>query len=387
MKVLQKIVFSISLVLLFGGLFIEGNAQNVPITDVPAGFGRYCSALYPNGKWGLKYLPGANSDPCANLIKPGLNGNVQRSGLWSTDKNNNVMRICDGDLGIYRQKRSEPLKLAYDDAAGKKNCVFIISPYALPVFSKPYKVYYPFSEANVTTTNTHNYNFFKQPNNPADFGQPKNNSCPDSKVINRLGQQVCRAHGGFDWLMPPLTDLLAVADGIVRVARWRDVRVFAKKDDGTTDKNADCYKKSPQGEIYVEHQIGVGQYSERFLTYYAHVSKISVKPGAHVTRGQLLGKSGDSGCSSAPHLHFGVVRTTNLSGQRFLSNIAFPETGYGINDVSGQIDPFGWNAPQGVDPWAWKYLGVYQDEYVGTVTNPGAFSIRLWREGQAPPYN
>lgn len=168
--------------------------------------------------------------------------------------------------------------------------------------------------------------------------------------------------------------MLAVADGIVRAARWRDVTAFGCKD------------KSPQGEIYVEHRIGNGEYAERFLVSYSHVSKISVKAGDRVTRGQVIGKSGDTGCSTAPHLHFGVFRLTNLAGHRSFS-LTMPASGYGISGISGMIDPFGWNAPKDIDPWAWRFLGNHNDSILGTVRDPGAFSLYLWRAGQAPPAN
>ena len=39
-------------------------------------------------------------------------------------------------------------------------------------------------------------------------------------------------------------------------------------------------------------------------TYYAHLSRINVKPGQYVKVGEMIGKSGSSGRSSGPHLHF-----------------------------------------------------------------------------------
>jgi murein DD-endopeptidase MepM/ murein hydrolase activator NlpD len=38
--------------------------------------------------------------------------------------------------------------------------------------------------------------------------------------------------------------------------------------------------------------------------YYAHLSKITVKPGEHVHKGQIIGYSGEA--NGVPHLHFGV---------------------------------------------------------------------------------
>jgi len=42
--------------------------------------------------------------------------------------------------------------------------------------------------------------------------------------------------------------------------------------------------------------------------YGAHLSHVAdgIRPGVHVKRGQLLGRTGESGNASGPHLHFGI---------------------------------------------------------------------------------
>src|SRR3990167_8239222 len=50
--------------------------------------------------------------------------------------------------------------------------------------------------------------------------------------------------------------------------------------------------------IKIKHEMGDE-------TVYAHLSKVSVKEGDFVYTGQLIGYSGNTGFSTAPHLHFG----------------------------------------------------------------------------------
>lgn len=45
---------------------------------------------------------------------------------------------------------------------------------------------------------------------------------------------------------------------------------------------------------------------EDYQTMYGHLSRILVEPGASVAPGQVIGLSGNSGRSTAPHLHFEV---------------------------------------------------------------------------------
>lgn len=63
--------------------------------------------------------------------------------------------------------------------------------------------------------------------------------------------------------------------------------------------------------IVVERQAGFGLVVEidhgfGYKTIFAHLSKAEVKVGQKVNRGQVIAKSGNSGLSSGPHLHYEV---------------------------------------------------------------------------------
>ena len=53
------------------------------------------------------------------------------------------------------------------------------------------------------------------------------------------------------------------------------------------------------------------KHGQGFQTVYGHLSTISVSNGSYVRQGQVLGKMGNTGRSTGPHLHFGVYRYQN----------------------------------------------------------------------------
>ncbi|MDH4458451.1 MAG: M23 family metallopeptidase, partial [Nevskia sp.] len=343
---------------------MPAQAQAVPSTAVPSGYGRYCSLSYASGGWAFSHLTSSTSNPCGDMLATGPGGSIARAGLWSVSGTNNAMAVCnDGAFQVfYVGTGSAPATWAFNAAQGKSKCVITVAPKALPVFSKPYQLY----TGSVATYNRWDFNYYDLPIKASDFGQSTNPNCPNSKVIDKNGKQACwiNGHGGYDWVMPANNALKAVASGVVRKARFRD----------TTEFGGVCAQKSPQGEIYIEHSVGSGTYAERFLTYYAHAKAIDVVDGQTVTAGQVIGAVGDNGCSSEPHLHFSVQRLTNLTGFRSFTP-TYPNSGWGISGIHGLIDPFGWNAPVNVDPWATRLIGQTKDG----VKSPGAYSINLWK--------
>lgn len=73
-------------------------------------------------------------------------------------------------------------------------------------------------------------------------------------------------------------------------------------------------------EIRIDHGFG-------YRTLYAHLSKVLVKRGQKVNRGDLIAKSGNSGLTTGPHLHYEIShngRKLNPS-QFFFDDLGFVE--------------------------------------------------------------
>ena len=93
--------------------------------------------------------------------------------------------------------------------------------------------------------------------------------------------KVKRMHTGTDFSLPTGTPVYATGDGVIE---------FTKT------------KFSGYGKhIKIKHGFG-------YHTLYAHLSEFLVRPGQRVKRGQPIGYSGNTGGSTAPHLHYEVIK-------------------------------------------------------------------------------
>ena len=85
-------------------------------------------------------------------------------------------------------------------------------------------------------------------------------------------------HEGLDFAAATGTPVFATADAVVEVADRKD-------------SYGNC--------IDLDHGYN-------YMTRYAHLSQILVKPGQRVKRGEMIGKIGSTGKSTGSHLHYEV---------------------------------------------------------------------------------
>ena len=90
----------------------------------------------------------------------------------------------------------------------------------------------------------------------------------------------------------------------------------------TGDGRVITYKNSRSGygkHIVIDHGYG-------YQTLYAHMSKIDVRKGQRVKRGDVIGYIGSSGRSTAPHLHYEVIKDgKKINPINFFFNDLSPE--------------------------------------------------------------
>ena len=90
-----------------------------------------------------------------------------------------------------------------------------------------------------------------------------------------------RAHNGVDYHAPTGAPVGSVAPGVVTMAGWT-------AGGGRTVK--------------VRHSNG-------YETEYLHLSSIAVRTGARVGQGDVIGRVGQTGLATGPHLHYGMKKT------------------------------------------------------------------------------
>lgn len=93
--------------------------------------------------------------------------------------------------------------------------------------------------------------------------------------------KIAKMHTGLDFTADVGTEIYATGDGVI---------------------DAVDSKLSGYGHhVVIKHGFG-------FESLYAHMSKVIVKKGEKVKRGQIIGYVGNTGASTGPHLHYEVIR-------------------------------------------------------------------------------
>ena len=109
----------------------------------------------------------------------------------------------------------------------------------------------------------------------APFAMPVKSSF---RYTSGFGMRWGRMHSGTDFAAPHGTPIYSTADGVVVHAGWQ----------------------SGYGRLVkIQHEFGIE-------TRYAHMSKIRVKKGQRVSRGDRIGDMGNTGRSTGTHLHYEV---------------------------------------------------------------------------------
>ena len=103
---------------------------------------------------------------------------------------------------------------------------------------------------------------------------------PMSGFVTRSQEQAAKAgeHPGLDIAVPAETQVRATSSGIVKEARQNDVYGHY---------------------VLLDHGAGVE-------SLYGYASRVLVREGDRVSRGQLIALAGSTGRSAAPHLHFEI---------------------------------------------------------------------------------
>ena len=111
--------------------------------------------------------------------------------------------------------------------------------------------------------------------------------------------KVRKMHWGMDFTAPTGTPIYATGDGKV-----------------TTQKNS---RSGYGNHIIIDHGYG-------YETLYGHMSKVEARRGQKVKRGDIIGYVGSTGRSTAPHLHYEVIKDgRKINPVNFYFNDLSPE--------------------------------------------------------------
>jgi murein DD-endopeptidase MepM/ murein hydrolase activator NlpD len=111
------------------------------------------------------------------------------------------------------------------------------------------------------------------------------------RCITLNGYYSCRFHYGIDFRAAIGTPVKTMSGGTV---------------EGLGDTDLSCPKASFGKWVFIRHDNGLA-------STYGHLSVISVKEGQKVKTGDIIGLSGNTGASTAPHLHVSVYASDGVN--------------------------------------------------------------------------
>jgi len=116
-------------------------------------------------------------------------------------------------------------------------------------------------------------------------------------------------HSGIDFTAPQGTPIYATGNGTVSLA-----------------ENGNGYGN----HVIVYHGFG-------YSSLYAHMSRIKARPGQKVKRGELIGYVGSTGTSTAPHVHYEVIKGANkINPINYFFNDLTEEEYQAIRDIASR---------------------------------------------------
>jgi murein DD-endopeptidase MepM/ murein hydrolase activator NlpD len=119
-----------------------------------------------------------------------------------------------------------------------------------------------------------------------------------------------KMHTGMDFTAPVGTEIRATGNGVVAKVEF----------------NGRGYGNN----VVIRHGFG-------YETLYGHMSRMAVRPGQKVNRGDVIGYVGNSGTSTGPHLHYEVHRGGNpVNPINFYYNDLTPEEYEQLVDISSK---------------------------------------------------
>ena len=124
------------------------------------------------------------------------------------------------------------------------------------------------------------------------------------RVLSAGGTAVPHAGIDLNCAKDGSTDLYAIADGTIKNACFKATKSCYSGGKCGSCKNAPCGYSGNGLHLY--HTDPDPTSGKQIVTVYKHMTNLAVGNGTTVAKGDVIGKCGNTGCSSGAHLHFEV---------------------------------------------------------------------------------